>query len=1007
MKRTAEIKRKSDRSENDTPFLIKNQTTFLLSFLPDQISSGFEAQKTVERLSKAIERKQIDESAIFSILNILLKRFKTGGFSATAAFFIHRCVVRCQNNVQFDNAVQYLSQMATILEEVKDEQDLDRLFIQATIKLSRQMRYLKRWETNIEHFFDIAMSACKRMGDERNLALIYCQVACYCHLNNRLEMAIEMFEESFRIIEKLGDEDIKFQAAEYLGLYYLIQGRLGQAAKQFEKTLSAGYDHHDPIQAINAVYLATCTVNVGQFVRALGITHSYWQFSKLSNHKYISFIQAFLGTILLTMGKKEEAFQHLSEAKRDAEKKNDVWSIFWSKRSLAYYHFLNEHIEDSHSMMESCMQLARDNNLKSPIYFTPWLLDLLHAYHLHGLRPIPGLDFDDEMDRLIHGPNIHLRGTAYRLLGKQGEINGDDPKVIEILLKNSISDLSEAGDIVQLGKTKSDLALLKLRLGNKTEAKNLSLQAYETLSILGIEGFPEQLKALIKVSKTPPPPSRPTTHDILNRCMAIADELFFSDDTEEFMYALISSIVRIFDAERGAYFIFTNAESEQQPVYKVLYNLTTDELKNKNFKTCLKTVTTAYRKNEPECRQLLLQEAKKSSRRFQSIFCIPVKIRNYTSGILYLDRVYSQESFELFREPEYREITVLMGRLFGKMTEFLLKSEKKSQIALEQTVFGENTSNTQIIGKSRIMIDLLSMIDRLSRATAPVLITGETGVGKELLASRLHEMGPRKSMPFIPVNISAIPETLIESQLFGHEKGAYTGAERQKKGLMELANKGTLFIDEVGDIPMSVQVKLLRAIEEKAFYRVGGSKRIKSNFRIVAATNRDLEKDVAQGRYREDLYYRLSVVPVSVPSLRERRDDIVLIAEYFLDKYSYEYKCKRMKLDVEAVAQLKAHHWPGNIRELKNAIERAVIVSSDGNLELTIPGALNSSKKNKEDLSAMFEDKPSMEEMQRRYLQFILKETNGKLTGTGGATEILQMKNSTLYDRLKKLGIKK
>jgi transcriptional regulator with PAS, ATPase and Fis domain len=304
------------------------------------------------------------------------------------------------------------------------------------------------------------------------------------------------------------------------------------------------------------------------------------------------------------------------------------------------------------------------------------------------------------------------------------------------------------------------------------------------------------------------------------------------------------------------------------------------------------------------------------------------------------------------------------------------------------------------------MREMLTRSDKAAKSDAPVLLLGETGVGKELLARRLHRMSSRKMGPFVAVDLSSIPEMLVESELFGHEKGAFTGATNRKPGRMELANKGTLFIDEIGEIPMSLQVKLLRTLEEKAFFRVGGVKNISSDFRLVAATNRDLVKEVEKGNFRGDLYYRLNVVPLIVPPLRKRGNDIVLLAEHFLAKYSKKYQKVLQKITSENQALLKAFQWPGNVRELQNVIERTVVLADVKDLKLMIPQTPSRGASAATEMhDNLLADMPTMDELQRRYINYTLKKTNGKMSGRGGATEILGMKRTTLYTRMKKLGI--
>ena len=234
----------------------------------------------------------------------------------------------------------------------------------------------------------------------------------------------------------------------------------------------------------------------------------------------------------------------------------------------------------------------------------------------------------------------------------------------------------------------------------------------------------------------------------------------------------------------------------------------------------------------------------------------------------------------------------------------------------------------KIIGVSRVLQDVFKMVGRVARSDAPVLVSGESGTGKELVAKAIHEYSPRRQKELITINCGAIPENLLESELFGHEKGSFTGAIAKREGRFEQADGGTLFLDEIGDMPLTIQVKLLRVLQDGTFSRVGSNETIRTDVRVVAATHKDLVAEVAAGRFREDLYYRLNVIELRIPPLRDRREDIPLLAEYFLQRITRKNGMARIRLTGEAVTALQQHHWPGNVRELENTIARACALAS-------------------------------------------------------------------------------
>ena len=304
-----------------------------------------------------------------------------------------------------------------------------------------------------------------------------------------------------------------------------------------------------------------------------------------------------------------------------------------------------------------------------------------------------------------------------------------------------------------------------------------------------------------------------------------------------------------------------------------------------------------------------------------------------------------------------------------------------------------------IIGKSKKMQEIFSLIEKVALGSSTVMIYGGSGTGKELVAKAIHYNSPRADRPFIPFNCGAIPETLVESELFGHTKGAFTGAIQAKKGLFEEANGGTLFLDEISSILPSVQVKLLRVLQERELMKVGSTERTKIDVRMIAATNENLEENMKQGKFREDLFYRLHVFPIFLPDLKGRKEDIPLLAYHFLDFYSKEAKKEVKGISKEATKLLLEYHWPGNVRELENAIERAVIMTDQDTL---VPNDLP--KDLMEGFSEMIKrgvkDRKSLDDIKSEYIKEILKEVGGNKRI---ASEILRVNPRTLY-RFEKKG---
>ncbi len=327
---------------------------------------------------------------------------------------------------------------------------------------------------------------------------------------------------------------------------------------------------------------------------------------------------------------------------------------------------------------------------------------------------------------------------------------------------------------------------------------------------------------------------------------------------------------------------------------------------------------------------------------------------------------------------------------------------------------GDPQGRFRIIGESPSMREIFNIIEKVADTPSTVLITGESGTGKELVATALHEQSSRASEPFIKVNCAAIPKDLLESEFFGYEQGAFTGAVSSKPGRFELADGGTLLLDEIAEIPIEMQVKLLRAIQESEFERVGGVRTIKVDVRVIAATNRDLAEEISRGSFREDLYYRLNVVPISLPALRERADDIPLLCEFFLGKYAERLKRPARQVSESALRALRAYEWPGNIRELENVIERAMLFAEGATIELSdLPESFRAQGPvhdvepvdfaELQDSSLKDIVRQRTSKLERELIQGALEQTGGNVTR---AAERLRISRKGLQNKMKELGLR-
>jgi Nif-specific regulatory protein len=391
-----------------------------------------------------------------------------------------------------------------------------------------------------------------------------------------------------------------------------------------------------------------------------------------------------------------------------------------------------------------------------------------------------------------------------------------------------------------------------------------------------------------------------------------------------------------------------------------------------------------------------------------AFLCVPVIRQNELMGTVSID-LPSAPLGDLEEQLAFLKIiaNVIAEAVYNirsqvEERESLLEENRRLRLEL-----GEQYRPDNIIGNCRTMRTVYKQIAQVAGSPATVLIRGESGTGKELVARALHYASDRKNGPFITVNCAALPENLIESELFGHEKGAFTGAIQQRAGRFELANGGTLFLDEIGDISLAVQVRLLRVLQERVFERVGGAESINVNVRIITATSRDLEKGIEDNTFREDLYYRLNVFPIHLPPLRDRRSDIVLLADHFLAHYGRMYNQEIVRMSTTAINMMMSYHWPGNVRELENCTERAVLTSSDGVIHgYNLPPSLQTAKATHTELVPSDIEGASLETMVASYeREIIVDALKGNRGNCAATARFLNTTQRILNYRIKKLGV--
>lgn len=874
-------------------------------------------------------------------------------------------------------------------------------FIAGVLQLSDISFSLGKGFIEIDQYLNNAHEMASQLGDKRSHALINLHLGRLYYFTDRRDDAMVALALGTEETEELDDNDMRLQSAPFMGLYFFLRGQFKQAFEHFEKAGQI-YKTQDSSISENSMispFFGYCAIYLGKFHQAIGsLDLAYRLALERSDKALASTIRAVLGTVLVLLKKPQEASIHLNQAAEDAGKTRNALGLYLCGGASSLQYFLEGRSRKAYDVLKQTTQAGSRAGLVRQ-FASPWILEMLYEFHCLGYDPIPQFEYPEVISNILKGVNIHLQGVALRLSAIEKQNQNDNPKTIARELEQSLEYLRESGDPVQLSKTLLELARLKLTLGNRKEARKIAQEARYCLGGYFDEFFPAEYLHLVEgVDRQIE--TMNSNEEFIDKYLAMLESLYPGGSRDEILTKVLTETSLMFGAERSALFWFPHGKSKALHELRSVFNFSEREVHSDNFKPSLKAIYKTFENNIPLVEQLNIHESLLGKRIMRSILCIPIEVQNRVKGVLYYDNSYLENAFQFLDLSMIKRMTRHTNLVVERSINHLNIKRQIEALSSEKSLRLGSQKNV-IITRSSKMMKLLSQVDMIAGTDSTVLIQGETGTGKELLANRIYNGSRRAEGPFIVVDSTTIPENLVESELFGYEKGAFTGADKQKIGCIEMAHQGTLFLDEIGELKLPAQAKLLRALQEKRIRRVGGVQTIESDFRLIAATNRDLAQEVANGMFREDLYYRLNVISLALPPLRDRGEDSIFLAQHFIDIYSKKYHRSAFKLSSEQKNSIKKYTWPGNIRELRNKVESAVILSGEERLELD----LTSGKPLK--ITDPFADKPTLSEIQRRYIRHILEYTDGRISGQGGATEILGMKRTSLYARMKALGIKR
>jgi len=896
-----------------------------------------------------------------------------------------------------DEAVQCYTKAIQDLRRT-DGPESDSLFIHVTIKYSK-ISTAKHQSQKVRSLLKEALKRADRCSDQSGHSLLEMHLAKIEWLGSRYDAALRHFDRGWQTAKKLKDPKLMRSATVFSTFFLYWQGRFKEALRNYEKIVpNVAIFPQGRFPMLAGMIAGQCYAFTGEVSQALGMLDAAFSHCmEMGDISLAANAEGTIGSIMLLIHRIKEAIVYLRGALEKAQQKQNYFLVLLTKISLAYAYYLIHDQNTAVSYFEQFLKQSDEVRVNVRIY--PYLMDLCWAMEQGKFPRIRGLSVEEEVGRMIKSQNVFLKGVAYRYRALIENAAGSRAEQVLRSLSLSSQFVKESGHRIEYAITQLELARQYIAMDIEDKAKPLISAAGALFSSLGEHIVPEHLRFLITES--------PSEKRVLDEILQISQEIVAIRTHNDLIQHIIGVMNGLVGAERGAIFLLEKEDARSAlPVLRGSKNLTSENIHHANFSQSMKIIQEVAQSGRPQIweQSSPARGAPLSGQIGRACICLPMILRQRVMGVLYFDKRFPESSFEtsdlgilsyfatlgalaLDNSNAYEEIQRLNERL----------TEEKLYYK-EEHPYSRNFES--VVGQSSAISNVLAQVAKVAKTDSNVLILGETGVGKELVANEIHRQSRRADNPFIGVNCSSLPESLIASELFGHEKGSFTGADRRRIGRFELADGGTIFLDEIGDLPLEMQLHLLRVLQTKKFERVGSSKTIHSDFRLVAATNKDLKGEVAAGRFRSDLYYRLNVFPITVPPLRERKADIPLLASHFLALHTKRLGKNIQSFSKETMEKLIRYKWPGNIRELENIIERGAILTS-GNDFILPEGLLKDPA-----ASVKTDENVTLEENERRHIRKALERSGWKVRGSGGAAELLRIHPSTLTFRMKKLGIR-
>lgn len=870
--------------------------------------------------------------------------------------------------------------------------DAQLLYIETAIQYSK-ISIAKQKTSNVLSVLERALDLATALNIPTYCALLNANIANYEWLMSKDDCAIKHFRESQSIAQNLEESDTLGKIDKYGMYFYYWQGRYKEAIECYERYMPAKMEFPESKFHLVSLYLISfCYARRGEVSRGLGMLDSLKRHSKeIKDHYLESYVEGTIGLLMLDIARKKEALHYLESGLKLAIREHNVLMKITCNLGLAVCYYLTGKCQNSIECLKNYLDLA--TKVQIDLRSHPYLLMLCWIIEQGGLPPLPNLSLKEEIHRALSSKNVFSQGIAYRFQALIDRKKGDDHKKVLKSLNLSTELLNISGSKIEEAKTQLEIVRQYLISGKDAVARQTAISVSEILSPINEALIPDDLKAICNIDKH-------MDKFLVQEMFQIGQEIVNSRNKKDMMKKITASMHRVTGAERSALFLKNGKKLE----LNVSINITSEQITHSDFASSMKVIQEVSETSTGVIKGENLKGIK-NGENIRSSICVPMILRNHLIGVIYHDNRLLGNIFKKRDMDLIKYFATIAAVVYDNITSYEEVHVTKKRIMQEKLCDDEQhfseIHKVNIIGKSIPIEHVLKYIQQAASTDANVIILGETGVGKELVASAIHKNSNRKNKPFITVQCSALPEKLLPSELFGHEKGAFTGATGLRIGRFELADKGIIFLDEIGELKLDLQIQLLRVLQTKQFERIGGIKTIQSDFRLIAATNRDLEGEVKAGRFRMDLYYRLNVFPIYVPPLRDRKSDIPLLVDHFAKLHAKKLGKVFDGVFQEDIKRLLEYDWPGNIRELENIVERAVIISKSSMLHF--PEIVHRFT----NIPFVESNDITLKENERRHIVSALQKTNWKVDGNRGAAKLLDINPSTLIFRMKKLGIKK